>query len=74
MSIGKKITTAQAGALMGKGALFVREGMRRGELDLGTAMQLPGSEKWNFFISPPKLAEYLGISIPELWEAVEALA
>ena len=68
-----RITTAQAGALMGKGALFVREGMRRGELDLGTAMQLPGSSKWNFHISPRKLAEYLGITQEELQRALQEI-
>lgn len=74
MSGRKRITTAQAASLMGTGPLFVREGMRRGELDLGTAMQMPGSTKWNFYISPTKLADYLGMSVCELWEAVAALA
>lgn len=68
----KKITVSQAAALMGKSALFVREAMRREVLDIGTAMQMPGSTKWNFHISPPKLAEYIGISVSELWEMVEA--
>lgn len=63
-----KITVTQAAALMGKSALFVREAMRREVLDIGIAMQMPGSEKWNFHISPQKLAEYLGVSVEELME------
>lgn len=67
-----KITTAQAAALMGKSPLFVREAMRREVLDIGTAMQMPGSRKWNFYISPAKLAEYIGVSVPELMERLGA--
>lgn len=68
-----KITTAMAASIMGKSDLFVREGMRRGELPIGTAMQLPGSKRWNFFISPPMLAEYLGVELSDLLQMVQEL-
>ena len=64
----RKITTAEAAAIMRKDALFVREAMKRGMLDIGVAMQLEGRQRWTFFISPPALAAYLGITVDELWE------
>lgn len=68
----RKITTAEAAALMQKDALFVREAMKRDLLNIGVAMQLEGRQRWTFFISPPLLAEYLGITVDELWERLEA--
>lgn len=64
----RKITTAEAAALMQKDALFVREAMKRGMLEIGVAMQLEGRQRWSFHISPPALAAYLGITVEELWE------
>lgn len=70
MSTGYKIlSVTDAARLLGKSTLFVREGMRRGILDIGTAMQLPGSEKWNFHISPTKLAEYIGADLETVYAA-----
>lgn len=66
----RTITVNEAAAVMGKSSLFVREAMRRELLPIGTAMQMPGSTRWNFFISPPMLAEYLGITVDVLWEAL----
>ena len=63
----KKITVKRAAQLLGKSELFVRECMRRGDLPIGTATRLPGSEKWNFSISPKALADYMGCSVPELY-------
>lgn len=69
MNRPKKITVQAAARLMGKSTLFVREGMRRGELPIGTAMQNHGSSKWNFFISPKLLADYLGVSVEVVLDA-----
>ena len=63
----KKITVKRAAQLLGKSELFVRECMRRGDLPIGTATKLPGSEKWNFSISPKALADYMGCSVSELY-------
>lgn len=56
----ERITVAQAAALLGKSNLFVYEGLRRGVLPFGKAYKLPGSDKWNYIISPPALYEYIG--------------
>lgn len=54
-----RVTVAEAAKRMGVSQLFVREAMKRGLLDIGTAMQMPGSTKWTFHISPAKLDAYL---------------
>ena len=64
----KKITIKRAAQLLGKGELYVRECIKDGSLPIGTATQLPGSERWNFTISPGALAEYLGCSVRELYD------
>lgn len=68
MSIPKKITIQVAAKLMGKSTLFVREGMKRGVLPIGEAMQMPGSTKWTFYISPSLLAEYIGAELSAVLE------
>lgn len=60
----RKITVREAAKIMGKSTLFVREGMRRGILPIGTVIQLPGSQKCTFYISPPLLAAYIGAELP----------
>ena len=69
MNKPKKITVQTAARLMGKSTLFVREGMRRGMLPIGEAMQMPGSQKWSFYISPKLLADYIGITVEAVLEA-----
>lgn len=68
-----KITTAQAGKLIGKSAVFVREAMKAGDLPIGVALQMPESQKWSFFISPSKLAEYLGMEVKDLHAVVREM-
>ena len=69
----EKILPVEAAKLMKKSNLFVYEAMKRGVLDIGIAMQMPGSTKWSFSISPTKLADYLGIDVPTLNEKLEEL-
>ena len=69
MNKPKKITVQTAARLMGKSTLFVREGMRRGLLPIGEAMQMPGSNKWSFYISPKLLADYIGVSVEVVLDA-----
>ena len=69
----EKILPVEAAKLMKKSNLFVYEAMKRGVLDIGIAMQMPGSTKWSFSISPTKLADYLGIDIPTLNERLKEL-
>lgn len=66
-----KISVPEAARVMQKSSLFVYEGMRRGVLPIGEAMQMPGSTKFNYFISPPLLAAYLGVSVEDLVEEVK---
>ena len=64
----KKILPCEVAKLLGKSNLFVYEAMKRGFLNIGVAMQMPGSKKWTFSISPTLLSEYLGIDIVTLNE------
>ena len=68
-----KISVLEAAKVMGKSSLFVYEAMRRGVLPIGEAMQMPGSSKWTYFISPPLLAQYLGVELKDLVEEVRRL-
>ena len=68
-----KISPPQAAAIMQKSNLFVYEGLKRGFFPFGHAMQMPGSTRWTYYISPPQLAEYLGISLSQLVEEVRKL-
>lgn len=69
MNRPKKITIQVAAALMRKSTLFVREGMKRGVLPIGEAIQLPGSSKWTYYISPPLLAQYIGVDLSVVLDA-----
>lgn len=74
MNRPNKITVQVAAKLMGKSTLFVREGMRLGLLPIGEAVQLPGSTKWTFYISPPLLANYIGADLNTVLEAAASQA
>lgn len=67
----KKITVKRAAELLGKGEVYVRECIKDGSLPIGAATQLPGSNRWNFTISPKKLADYLGCRVSELYGETE---
>lgn len=69
----RKIVVSEVATLLGKSNLFIYEALKRGVLDLGVAMQLPGSTKWSFSISPTKVAEYLGIDVPTLNERLKEI-
>ena len=64
----KKITVKRAAQLLGKGELFVREGIKQEFLPIGTCSKLPGSNRWSYSVSPRALAEYLGCFVAELYE------
>lgn len=68
MDIERKILPCEVAKLLGKSNLFVYEAMKRGYLNIGVAMQMPGSKKWTFSISPAQLADYMGIDVPTLNE------
>lgn len=68
-----KISPTEAAALMEKSTLFVYEGMRREVLEIGVAMQMPGSTRWSYSISPTMLANYLGIDVDTLYQRLSDL-
>ena len=65
-----KILPSDVAKLIGKSELTIREGIKREFFDFGVAMQLPGSEKYNYTIFPAKVAELLGISVEDLYEKI----
>ncbi len=72
---GKNISVKEAARLMGKDQQFIRQGIIRGILPIGTAFkktiidQKWGTEKestqYDFYISPKLLWEYTGIKYKE---------
>lgn len=63
-----KITVSEAAAAMGKTPQTLRIQMQmdaKGEsavrlIPFGTACKMPGSNRWNYYISPVKFREYVG--------------
>lgn len=53
-----RVKVSEAAALMGVSEQFVRVGLQRGLLPIGTAVKL--SSKWTYYISPKLLGEYIG--------------
>lgn len=69
-----KILTSEVAKLLGKSELTIREGIRREYFDFGVAYQVgENNKRWNFTISPAKLADFLGISVAELHERVQEM-
>ncbi len=64
----ERITVAEAAAAMGKNPQTLRIMMQMDAagtssvrlVPFGTAAQLPGSKRWNYYISPVKFREYVG--------------
>ncbi|MBQ2743434.1 MAG: hypothetical protein IJF32_11605 [Oscillospiraceae bacterium] len=65
-----KITVRDVAKLTGKSELTIREGIKQEYFEFGCAMKLPGSVKWNFTIIPAKVAEFIGITVEELFERI----
>lgn len=55
----KNISVSEAARILGKSEQFVRIGLQRNILPIGTAVQM--SSKWTYHISPKLLAEYVGL-------------
>ena len=66
----RRITVAEAARVMGKDTLFVAELMKQGRLPIGEAEQMEGRVRWNYYISPKLLADYIGLSMDELWREI----
>ena len=57
------IKPAEAAEILGVSPQFVRVAMQQGKLNIGTAIQLPGSSTWSYQISGKLLEEYTGKDI-----------
>jgi hypothetical protein len=56
--MAQNISVKEAAAIMGVSQQFVRIGMQRGQLPIGTAVKL--SSIWTYHISPKLFNEYIG--------------
>ena len=54
----KRIKVSEAAKILGVSSQFVRIGLQRGTLPIGTAVKM--SSKWTYYINPKKLADYIG--------------
>lgn len=61
----KNITVSKAAKLMGVGVNFIKAGLRQNRFPFGTALKINGN-KYSYYISPVKFAEYIGINIDEV--------
>lgn len=65
-----KVTIKKAALLMNKSEQFLRICLQRGSLPIGNAERMPGSSKYNYYISPKLLSDYTGIPINQIEEGV----
>lgn len=54
----KNISVKEAAEILGKSQQFVRLGLQREKLPIGTAIKM--SSKWTYHISPKLLKDYVG--------------
>lgn len=54
------ISVKEAAKIMGKSEQFVRIGLQRGLLPIGTAMKMGNSTMYTYYISPKLFEEYVG--------------
>lgn len=67
----RKVPTAVAAKVLGKGEDFIRAGLQQERFEFGTAVQT-GENRWSYHISPKKLAEYSGVPRLQIEKMVEA--
>lgn len=70
----KRITTYEAGEIIGSSAQFVRAAMQQGKLPIGVAIKMPNSPTWTYNISEKLLAEYTGKDIEKELEVIRGNA
>ncbi|HLS53930.1 MAG TPA: hypothetical protein VK031_08150 [Tissierellaceae bacterium] len=54
----KNISVKEAAEILGVSEQFIRIGLQRGKLPIGTAVKM--SSRWTYHISPKLLKEYIG--------------
>ena len=65
-----KVTVADVAKLTGLSELTIREGIRQEYFDFGAEKKKEGNTRGQFLIYPAMLAEHLGITTKELFEAI----
>ena len=63
-----KVTIKKAALLMNKSEQFLRICLQRGSLPIGNAERMPGSSRYNYYISPKLLSDYTGIPVNQIEE------
>lgn len=71
-SVNRKITTAEAAAIINSSPQFVRIAMQQGILPIGCAMKMPKSSTWTYNISPKLLEDYCGKDIEKELQQLRA--
>ncbi len=64
------ITVKEAAKLMNRTEQFIRIGLQRGLLPIGTAVQNPGG-KYSYYISPELFEKYTGIKVETKKENIQ---
>ena len=62
----KGVSIKRASEIMGKSQQFIRVCLQRGSLPIGNAEKMPGSTKFNYYISPILFSNYTGVPIEKL--------
>ena len=52
-----RVTVSEAAKILGVSAQFIRIGLQRGRLPIGSAVRM--SSKWTYHISPERLRKYI---------------
>lgn len=65
----RKITVKEAAQILGMSEMFVRIGLQRGKLPIGTAIKLNGKH-YTYYISPKLFKDYTGIDPSEEREQI----
>lgn len=52
-----RVTVSEAAKILGVSAQFIRIGLQRGRLPIGSAVKM--SSKWTYHISPERLRKYI---------------
>lgn len=60
------MTVNEAAKILGKSPQFVRIGLQRGVLPIGTAVKM--SSRWTYYVNEYQLRQYLGLKEGEEFE------
>jgi hypothetical protein len=63
------VSIKRASELTGKSQQFIRICLQRGTLPIGNAEKMPGSTRYNYYISPKLFSDYTGIPLKQIEES-----